>query len=82
VFTPNVANIQGKKWDAIDYRKSWAPSPATELTMQSHWVDNEAAHKAFMRRGRVEGFVMIALATLAPVATMALVAWRLLHPSC
>lgn len=52
--------------------------------MQSHWVDNEAAwvdneaaHKAFIRRSRIEIFVMMALIVIVPVAT---VAWSLLHP--
>lgn len=48
--------------------------------MQSHWVDNEAAHKASMRRGRIEGFLMIALIIATPLVTTALVVWKRLHP--
>jgi hypothetical protein len=50
--------------------------------MSSHWVDNEAAHKAFMRRSCIEIFMMIALIVMVPLATAALIGLKVLHPSC
>jgi hypothetical protein len=45
--------------------------------LQGHWVDNEAAHQAFMRQCRIEVAILIGLIVTVPLATAGLVAWKL-----
>jgi hypothetical protein len=49
--------------------------------MLVQWVDNEAAHKARLRRWAVEGYVMIGLTAVA-LCTWAHAMWILFHWAC
>jgi hypothetical protein len=50
--------------------------------MQAHWVDNEAAHKARLRRWTIEGYAAMKGLTAVALCAWAHAMWKLFHRAC